>query len=534
MGLAVSDLYAQRPTRPLPGRAIYPPEHEEPLRELRVRKEDISAALLTEFVPALGEVDQDNDPRIALLAGALAQLYDEHLAITYGMEQEAWEFAAVCYRGMDAFVDFVRYSPFFHGPALERDREIYGGVWEAVWRACDLFLARLVELAGENATILLVTPRGLPALGDCVPAFPQRGENAALGWNQRQGIIVMKGPLLKQDILLHGAALIDFAPTILTLHGLPVGQDMEGRILIDAFRQYPAPAWLPSWESETGEFARHSEAKSPALWISAPTTAWERFRSQELWLRAQILLEDHALADAVLILEELHEREPEWDACASVLARSLIELELFPEAEEVVSLLESTSEPSTALLLRAHLALKQQYKTVCAQTLDQIEALPGTYIALWGWAGLIALGLRDTPRAIRLYEKCLTFAPEEPTALAGLAYCRNRERNYAAAEALAQRSIARTYSNFYGHFCLGIAHAHLGRSVAAVASFEMARRLHPGFLPAQRYLIHFYKQQLTPGSPAARELEWQSGILKTRFAEQRQRVRRRLSERRER
>ncbi|HWL52182.1 MAG TPA: alkaline phosphatase family protein [Chthoniobacteraceae bacterium] len=529
-GLAVSELYARLPTLP-PG-VIHPPQHEAALRELRVGMNDLTAPLLAELVPRLAEVDQDHDPRLAVLAGHLARLYNEHLAITYGMEQVGWDFAAVGYHGIDAFAEFARYSPGFRGPALEGDRQLYGGVWEALWRTCDLLLARLMELAGEEATVLLVTPRGLPPLEGCRPAFRGRGEEAAGAWNQRHGIVVMKGPRLRGDALLHGARLEDFAPTVLALLGLPVGRDLEGRVLEEAFCERPEPVWLPSWENEAGDFGRRGETGAIALPRGTPEAIRERFRSRELWLQAQALLEEHDLAEAVPILDELHEREPECDAYACALARGLIELELFAEAEEVVALLETCSGQPVAILLRAHLELKKQRKTACAAALDRLDACAGERPVLLGWAGLVSLGLRDTPRAVRFYGKCLALCPEEPTALAGLSYCRSRERNYTEAEALARRSVALTYSNFYGHFCLGVAQAHLERPAAAIASFETARRLHPGFLPAWRYLWHLYRRQMAPGSPARRELEWEAGALKARRRAQAREVRLKMERRR--
>jgi predicted AlkP superfamily phosphohydrolase/phosphomutase len=45
------------------------------------------------------------------------------------------------------------------------------------------------------------------------------------------GVILAKGPGIAAGQDLHGARLLDVAPTLLHHFGLPVGDDMEGRVL---------------------------------------------------------------------------------------------------------------------------------------------------------------------------------------------------------------------------------------------------------------------------------------------------------------
>src|SRR5437773_4588145 len=56
------------------------------------------------------------------------------------------------------------------------------------------------------------------------------------GTHRRDGILVASGPALKRAAEIEGAQLIDFAPTLLHLFSLPVPEDMDGRVLADAFR----------------------------------------------------------------------------------------------------------------------------------------------------------------------------------------------------------------------------------------------------------------------------------------------------------
>jgi hypothetical protein len=49
------------------------------------------------------------------------------------------------------------------------------------------------------------------------------------------GILLMKGPGIKKNLELRQCSVLDIVPTVLYILGLPVADDMDGRILKDAF-----------------------------------------------------------------------------------------------------------------------------------------------------------------------------------------------------------------------------------------------------------------------------------------------------------
>jgi tetratricopeptide (TPR) repeat protein len=71
------------------------------------------------------------------------------------------------------------------------------------------------------------------------------------------GILALSGPGFKKDELLYGASVLDITPTILTLFGLPVGEDMDGKVLAGAFENPPEVSAIPSWEEVPGRDGRH-------------------------------------------------------------------------------------------------------------------------------------------------------------------------------------------------------------------------------------------------------------------------------------
>jgi hypothetical protein len=57
------------------------------------------------------------------------------------------------------------------------------------------------------------------------------------GAHDPMGIVGLVGPGIRRGESIQGAGLLDIAPTLLYLMGLPVRQDMEGEVLVKAFTE---------------------------------------------------------------------------------------------------------------------------------------------------------------------------------------------------------------------------------------------------------------------------------------------------------
>jgi predicted AlkP superfamily phosphohydrolase/phosphomutase/tetratricopeptide (TPR) repeat protein len=261
-GISVSDLfpYATSPLGeawPLPPGAVYPESLRDTFAELRMHPAEVTEAAILPWIPRAAEVDQEKDKGLMSFAKILSENCSIHNAATWILQNEPWDFLAVYYNGIDHFCHgFMHYHP----PRMEgipEDRfEIYKDVVNGAYRFHDMMLETLVTLAGPDTTVLLVSdhgfhsdhlrPRGIPA----EPAGPAVQHRPF-------GIFCMKGPHIQQDERIYGATLLDVTPTILTLFGLPVGVDMDGRVLVQAFEEPPEIARIPSWEQEAGECGMH-------------------------------------------------------------------------------------------------------------------------------------------------------------------------------------------------------------------------------------------------------------------------------------
>jgi tetratricopeptide (TPR) repeat protein len=72
------------------------------------------------------------------------------------------------------------------------------------------------------------------------------------------GIFCLGSPGVLRGERIYGASVLDIAPTILHLFGLPAGKDMDGKVLINAFADRRLPPRIPSWDEVPGEDGRHA------------------------------------------------------------------------------------------------------------------------------------------------------------------------------------------------------------------------------------------------------------------------------------
>jgi predicted AlkP superfamily phosphohydrolase/phosphomutase/tetratricopeptide (TPR) repeat protein len=261
-GVMVSDHYhrASGPLDkgwPLLANTVHPPELAETLGRLRMHPDLLAPQMVEPFIPLAKDIDQDKDKRLALFLRTLAESMSVDSAATWLLDNQPWDFFAVYYDAIDHFCHgFMKYHPPRQSWIAERDFELYHNVVSMAYQFHDRMLGTLLEKAGEDSTVILMSDHGFhpdhlrPASIPDIPAGPAIE-------HRDFGILAISGPGIKKNELLHGASLLDVAPTILTLYGLPIGEDMDGKVLSKAFVKTPEVAFIPSWEEVPGADGRH-------------------------------------------------------------------------------------------------------------------------------------------------------------------------------------------------------------------------------------------------------------------------------------
>src|ERR1700685_3891820 len=363
-GISVSDLYphafappdnaAPENAWPLPPGAVHPENMRETFAALRMHPAEVTEAAILPWIPRAAEIDQEKDKRLESFAKILAENCSIHNVATWILQNEPWDFMAVYYNGIDHFCHgFMHYHP----PRMEgipEDRfEIYKDVVNGAYRFHDMMLQTLLDLAGPDTTVLLVSDHGFHSDHLRPVGIPKEPAGPAIQ-HRPFGVVCMKGANIKQDERVYGATLLDVTPTILTLFGLPVGEDMDGRVLVQAFEETPAIQRIPSWESEAGECGMHpadlrmDPAAAQAVlqqfvalgYIQPLSEDQEKavavaVREQEYNL-SRAYLDSRRHAEAMAILEELVKEWPDEARFMQYLAQSYLALGKRAEAKELL------------------------------------------------------------------------------------------------------------------------------------------------------------------------------------------------------
>ena len=129
--------------------------------------------------------------------------------------------------------------------------EAYARVLEAVYVHEDRRLGRLMEKLAPDTVLIIVSDHGFQ--------FRNYGFNhyddGRGGVKAPPGILFLWGPPVRPGGKLEVPTLFDVGPTALYLLGLPVGRDMDGRVLTEAisgeFLSRRPVAWIPSHDEGT-------------------------------------------------------------------------------------------------------------------------------------------------------------------------------------------------------------------------------------------------------------------------------------------
>jgi predicted AlkP superfamily phosphohydrolase/phosphomutase len=209
-GVMVSNRYHQAPRSPqaawpMAKGTVHPPELAKDLAALRFHPREVTEEHIRPFIPHAERIDQDRDRRLDMCLRTIAECTTVHACATHLLANEAWDFAAIYYDAIDHFGHgFMKYHPPRQPFVSEDDFEIYKNVVAAGYVYHDLMLMRLLELAGPETTVILISdhgfhpdhlrPHGIPA----EPAGPAV-EHRDLG------IFAMAGPPRSSALRGHAA-----------------------------------------------------------------------------------------------------------------------------------------------------------------------------------------------------------------------------------------------------------------------------------------------------------------------------------------
>ena len=517
----------------LPDGQLSPAEQTESFKDCIVSLADIDGKTMSLFTPRFSELSQPDD-RLTYIAAAVARTLSIHAVATRLMEQPDWDVLSVNYLTIEVlwarFLQYHRPMPEWADPA---EADLFGQVAAGAVRLCDLLLGRLLELAGEQAAVMVYSPRGYAPSNELLPPPTGNVNLPPEALYRGEGVFVFRAPGVRSDELIHRIGHLDLCPTVLHLAGVAAGADMDGEILEEAFVQRPARIEpVASWD-DAPPLGRSPGDQDQAPLRMQPTgfstpLAWqttEQVAADNEWRRVRTLLVSGRSAEALGLLTRLYYTNPLQTARSVMVAEALFLEGMVPETMEVMShIAEAFPDSPTGQFMGGMVAFHhgETYKA-----LDLFEAACRTnppFPRLYYYLGQ-AYSMTDRPaKAIGHYRRSIELADGSLATYVGLSQALYRTGEYEASAEAARRAAALQYTNSLAHFLLARALEAAGQSDQAKEEYLLAVRLSPDNEMAREALAKL-GVDAPPKPNAAAEADEPSADARTRADDVHQAVR---------
>lgn len=453
---------------------VFPAELNSDYEKLRVHATDMTAQILAPFFPYAHEVD-GSDSVVSSCAKIIADAASIQAAATEAMATADWDITAVYFDALDHFKHLaMNYHPPKSEFVSEEDFQKYRGIVEAGYRFHDMMLERLLELAGDDSHVLLVSDHGFATDSDRMSSTPQLPGGPAAE-HFPYGILVGSGPKWKSQ-KVYGHSLLDICPAILHLFEAPIANNFDGRLPLEWWKQHTSPvvidSYLASYKTEVTEsldenrLLRDLEALG---YIDLPYNQFEAVRSVEgdtSYNEITSLLDGGMHLVALNISEKLVYNYPEEPRYAYQYLGILLMLndERFGvKLDEIALKFPSAS----AEYFHGLNSLRTGFPKVAVQyfhsVLSQIGDHPGVLTSM----GKALASAKELDAAIELLNRAVDQFPRWANAAVALAEVWEQKGN---SEEVIHSAITAIQRSYY----LPIAHALIAKHAVLIEEWEVA------------------------------------------------------------
>ena len=532
-GTVVSNVYAALNAeadgglRPLPSHTVSPSSLTSELSSVRVGPKQNNMNDVRAFIAPGANIEPDKRDRNQLLklAKMVAEMASVRAAFMHLLEHEPWDYAAVYFAAIDHFCH--HYIEFMHpqmpGIALH-DFQNFREIVNECYVYHDMMLGETLKQAGDDAVLVICSDHGFLS-GQLRPT--QEINPAA--WHRFHGMVLFHGPGIARGEELIGATILDIAPTLLTIMGLPVGEDMDGHVLDQAFEKAPTISRIPSWDEVEGDFGEHDpdmkedpfEAQESLRqlvelgYIDAPDDDVEGqieiARKEQLVNLAGAYQFAGQLDEAEIIWEKILADYPDEARILLKAAECCLSRRQFDKALELLDHCESKDGAIPQVcLLRGHIAIIRGHVDEAAVYLDKAALLGNDSLMVHQKIGELYRRKREFGRALEAFDRMIELDADTPAGHAGRAEILLRMKDYDGAIDAALTATERLFYFPRAHMTLGLAIARLGEIEQATQCVEVAARQLPNWRSPHRLLVRLYRMVGRDG-----DAQDQSEILKT-------------------
>ncbi len=491
--------------------SIWPTEMADELAALRVRPTEIDGSAILPFIPAAAELLETKEHRVGKLQQMLAQTATIHAVATHLMPHTEWDFTSVYYEGIDRFGhEFMEFHPPKMDQISEDEFTAYQHCMDGIYRFHDMLLETLLTLAGDDTTILLLSDHGY--YSNQLRPDPREGQSGPVDWHRPFGVLAAHGPGITKGSRLYGASLLDIAPTVLHLLGLPSGEDMPGRVLAEILSMHESPQRIFTWEEIEGECGMHDDG----IRID-PVDAQEALQQLVALGYIEAPSEDeqaqvqNTIAHNQLTLAQSQADAQDWSGAlesigsipgdlgnsstvALMQANCLLAIGQRQQARQVLNqLVESDCESPRVGMMLGTLEFSEGNTSVAERWFRQIADLDPRLPGLHNKLGRVYLSAKKYAQAREAFEKALAIDSDSAVSYEGLAetMLANGEVEQALEHAMLAASLVHHFPR--AHLTVGKAYLALLDFEGAVEALELCAQQAPGFVEAHQVLARAYR-----------------------------------------
>jgi len=496
---------------------VHPPEWEEPLAKLRVHPHEITGNLIMPFVPRAVELNERKDKRLTIISKMLAHACSIHAASTELMAKTEWDFMVLYHDAVDHFSHgFMKYHPPKMEGIKEEDYDIYKDVVTGIYRFHDMMLARTLDLIDDDTTVMIVSDHGFhsdhlrPRYVPDIPAGPAIEHSPF-------GVFAIKGPGIIKGQSIYGANILDVTPTLLSLFDLPVGEDMDGKALMQIYETPKKLETIDSWENvtegETGMLPKDLQEDPyeaavglqqlidlgyiDALEGDAATYRQNCINESSHYL-ARTYIDAGNYVDALPILEDLHEKKYALERISLDLITSYMRTKQYEKAMEQTEVTREKKLINTHyldfFLAKIYIAQNKPAQAIKKLTTASTNLPPSIDVGLELGKTYNLLQMYDEANAT--FREVLNLDSRNAYAHHGLGVSLMRTQKYDEAVDEFLASIQSIYHYPFAHYHLGECLALMSEPQHAVTALQVAVNMVSNLPKAYIWLEDLFRNEL--------------------------------------
>lgn len=228
--------------------ATYPPDYLDDMRDrliddAAITYDDVARfadVTREEFLVERAMIEQDRSAAyerpLNHLTKILAATRNYHAINLDLLSRGQSDLTAVYYQGIDEVGHrFMHFAPPRLASVTEEEHRRYGKVVEEFYVYQDELLGELLRAAVSDTMVIVLSDHGFINGPDRPEDQTADIEGQPSHWHRPYGLLILAGPPIVAG-KLDTVSVLDIAPTVLRLAGLPIAEDMDGRVVDEAIR----------------------------------------------------------------------------------------------------------------------------------------------------------------------------------------------------------------------------------------------------------------------------------------------------------